>query len=52
MSGDPQAIERTLAYTSEVLGLRYERDTVADPVPQVQFTPPLVELKPVADIAL
>ncbi|MGU3414134.1 malate dehydrogenase (quinone) [Enterobacteriaceae bacterium C34A] len=52
LSGDPQAIERTLAYTSEVLGLRYERDTVADPVPQAQFTPPLVELKPVADIAL
>ncbi|SNY63429.1 malate dehydrogenase (quinone) [Enterobacter sp. CC120223-11] len=52
LSGDPQAIERTLAYTSEVLGLRYERDTVADPVPQAHFTPPLVELKPVADIAL
>jgi malate dehydrogenase (quinone) len=52
LSGDPQAIQRTLAHTSEVLGLRYDADTVADPVPQVQFTPPLVELKPVADIAL
>ncbi|WP_330982510.1 MULTISPECIES: malate dehydrogenase (quinone) [Enterobacterales] len=52
LSGDPQAIQQTLAHTSEVLGLRYETHVVADPVPQAQFTPPLVELKPVADIAL
>ena len=52
LSGDPQAIQQTLAHTSEVLGLRYEADTVADPVPQAQFTPPLAALNPVADIAL
>ncbi|HEY2452474.1 MAG TPA: malate dehydrogenase (quinone) [Scandinavium sp.] len=52
LSGDPLAIKQTLAHTSEVLGLRYEADTVADPVPQAQFTPPFVALEPVADIAL
>ena len=52
LSSDPQAIRQALAHTSQVLGLRYETETVADPVPQAQFTPPLVELKPVADIAL
>jgi len=52
LSGDPQAIQQTLAHTSEVLGLRYDADTPADPVPQAQFTPPRVELQPVADIAL
>ncbi|MCS2157212.1 malate dehydrogenase (quinone) [Scandinavium sp. H11S7] len=52
LSGDPQAIQQALAHTSEVLGLCYDADTQADPVPQAQFTPPLVELQPVADIAL
>lgn len=52
LSSDPQAIQQALAHTSEVLGLRYEASAVADPVPQAQFTPPTVELKPVADIAL
>ncbi|MCS2170550.1 malate dehydrogenase (quinone) [Scandinavium sp. TWS1a] len=52
LSGDPQAIQQTLAHTSEVLGLRYDADTPVDPVPQAQFTPSLVELQPVADIAL
>ncbi|MEJ5071503.1 malate dehydrogenase (quinone) [Enterobacter ludwigii] len=52
LSGDPQAIQQALAHTSEVLGLRYDAETPVDPVPQAQFTPPLVELQPVADIAL
>ncbi|MFJ3455610.1 malate dehydrogenase (quinone) [Scandinavium goeteborgense] len=52
LSGDPLAIQQTLAHTSEVLGLRYDAETPVDPVPQAQFTPPRVELQPVADIAL
>ncbi|MDX6041071.1 malate dehydrogenase (quinone) [Scandinavium lactucae] len=53
LSGDPQAIQQTLAHTSEVLGLRYEAETPVDPVPAPQFTAtPRMELKPVADIAL
>lgn len=52
LSGDPQAIQQALAHTSEVLGLRYDAETPVDPVPQAQFTPALVELQPVADIAL
>lgn len=49
---DPQAIQRSLAYTSEVLGLRYVPSVVADIVPKAQFAVPKVERKPVADIAL
>lgn len=52
LSSDPLAIQQALAHTSEVLGLRYETTTVADPVPAASFTPPVVELKPVADISL
>jgi len=52
MNYDPQIIQRTLAYTSEVLGLRYEPPMQADIAPKAQFTAPEVELKPVADIAL
>ncbi|ADO47769.1 malate dehydrogenase (quinone) [[Enterobacter] lignolyticus] len=52
MNRDPQVIQQALAYTSEVLGLRYEPQVTADIAPKAQFTPPKVELKPVADIAL
>jgi malate:quinone-oxidoreductase len=48
----PQAIEETLAHTSEVLGLSYVPVRDADPVPQPQAKPQPVTIKEMADIAL
>ncbi|OAT54574.1 malate:quinone oxidoreductase [Kluyvera georgiana ATCC 51603] len=52
LTENPHLIERTLAYTSEVLGLRHEAPRDADPVPSVQATPKAVPVKEIADIAL
>lgn len=52
LTENPHLIEQTLAYTSEVLGLRHEAPREADPVPAVQTTPKAVPVKEVADIAL
>lgn len=52
LTENPHLIEQTLAYTSEVLGLRHEAPREADPVPSVQATPKAVPVKEIADIAL
>ncbi len=45
LDGNPAEIEKALAWTSEVLELKYEPAGAVDEVPQA-------ELKPLADIAL
>ncbi|KFD06875.1 malate:quinone oxidoreductase [Kluyvera ascorbata ATCC 33433] len=52
LTENPHLIEKTLAYTSEVLGLRHEATREADPTPAVQVTSKPVEAKEMADIAL
>lgn len=52
LSEHPQAIEETLAHTSEVLGLSYVPQREADPTPQPQATSQPVAAKEMADIAL
>ena len=51
LDGNAAEIEKALAWTSEVLELRYEPLTEADNVPQATLKP-LPEGKPIADIAL
>ena len=51
LDGNAAAIEQTMAWTSEVLGLHYEPTTAADEVPQAELKP-LTGGKPMADIAL
>ncbi|BBT70269.1 MULTISPECIES: malate dehydrogenase (quinone) [Enterobacteriaceae] len=52
LTENPHLIDKTLAYTSEVLGLRHEGVREADPVPAVQTAPKAVPVKEIADIAL
>ncbi|MEZ2586078.1 malate dehydrogenase (quinone) [Kluyvera intermedia] len=52
LTENPHLIDQTLAYTSEVLGLRHEVAREADPVPAVQVASKPVEVKEMADIAL
>ena len=52
LTENPHLIDKTLAYTSEVLGLRHEVAREADPVPAVQVPSKPLEVKEVADIAL
>lgn len=52
LTENPHLIEKTLAYTSEVLGLRHEATREADPTPAVQVSSKPVEAKEMADIAL
>ncbi|MEQ6277451.1 malate dehydrogenase (quinone) [Kluyvera huaxiensis] len=52
LTENPHLIDKTLAYTSEVLGLRHEVAREADPVPAVQVPAKPLEVKEVADIAL
>ena len=51
LNGDVAATERELQYTSEVLGLKYDKPQVADSTPKPQLKPQPVQ-KEVADIAL
>ncbi|MCI1030644.1 malate dehydrogenase (quinone) [Raoultella sp. BIGb0149] len=51
LDGNSAAIEQALAWTSEVLQLRYEPVSVADKAPQAELKP-LTDSKPIADIAL
>ncbi len=48
---DVAATERELQYTSEVLGLNYDKPQAADSTPKPQLKPQPVQ-KEVADIAL
>ena len=52
LTENPHLIDKTLAYTSEVLGLHHEVAREADPVPAVQAPAKPLEVKEVADIAL
>ena len=55
LNGNVEATEQELQYTSEVLGLKYDKPQVADEVPKPQLKPqaqPQPEQKAVADIAL
>lgn len=52
LSEHPQAIEETLAHTSDVLGLRYEPVREPDSTPQPQLKPQAANVKEIADIAL
>ena len=52
LTDNPHLIDKTLAYTSEVLGLHHEVAREADPVPAVQVPAKPLEVKEVADIAL
>ena len=52
LTENPHLIDKTLAYTSEVLGLHHEVAREADPVPAVQVPAKPLEVKEVADIAL
>ncbi|MFU0968382.1 malate dehydrogenase (quinone) [Kluyvera ascorbata] len=52
LTENPHLIDKTLAYTSEVLGLHHEVARDADPVPAVQVPAKPLEVKEVADIAL
>ena len=52
LTENPQLIEKTLAYTSEVLGLHHEAAHQADPVPAAQAVPQVEPAKAIADIAL
>ena len=49
---DPQSAVKSLRWTSQVLGLRYEARVQADPVPAVQHVPTATARREVADIAL
>ncbi|MCJ8723558.1 malate:quinone oxidoreductase, partial [Escherichia coli] len=51
LNGDVAATERELQYTSEVLGLKYDKPQAVDSTPKPQLKPQLVQ-KEVADIAL
>lgn len=51
LDGNPAEIEKALAWTSEVLELKYEPAAVADEAPQAELKP-LSGGKPMADIAL
>lgn len=51
LNGDVAATERELQYTSEVLGLKYDKPQAVDSTPKLQLKPQLVQ-KEVADIAL
>ena len=51
LNGDVAATERELQYTSEVLGLKYDKPQAADSTPKPQLKPKPVQ-KEVADIAL
>lgn len=51
LNGDVAATERELQYTSEVLGLKYDKPQAADSTPKPQLKPRPVQ-KEVADIAL
>ena len=55
LNGNVEATEQELQYTSEVLGLKYDKPQVADEAPKPQLKPqaqPQSEQKAVADIAL
>ena len=55
LNGNVEATEQELQYTSEVLGLKYDKPQVADEAPKPQLKPqaqPQPEQKAVADIAL
>lgn len=55
LNGNVAATEQELQYTSEVLGLKYDKPQVADEAPKPQLKPqaqPQPEQKAVADIAL
>jgi malate dehydrogenase (quinone) len=55
LNGNVEATEQELQYTSEVLGLKYDKPQAADETPQPQLKPqaqPQPEQKAVADIAL
>lgn len=55
LNGNVEATEQELQYTSEVLGLKYDKPQVADEAPKPQLQPqaqPQPEQKAVADIAL
>lgn len=55
LNGNAEATEQELQYTSEVLGLKYDKPQVADEAPKPQLKPqaqPQPEQKAVADIAL
>lgn len=55
LNGNVDATEQELQYTSEVLGLKYDKPQVADEAPKPQLKPqaqPQPEQKAVADIAL
>lgn len=51
LDGNPAEIEKALAWTSEVLELKYEPAGAVDEVPQAELKP-LSGGKPMADIAL
>lgn len=51
LNGDVAATERELQYTSEVLGLKYDKPQAVDSTPKPQLKPQPVQ-KEVADIAL
>jgi malate dehydrogenase (quinone) len=55
LNGNVEATEQELQYTSEVLGLKYDKPQAADETPQPQLKPqaqPQPEQQAVADIAL
>ncbi|HEE0043296.1 TPA: malate dehydrogenase (quinone) [Citrobacter freundii] len=55
LNGNVEATEQELQYTSEVLGLKYDKPQVADEAPKPQLKPqaqPQPEQKAVVDIAL
>lgn len=55
LNGNVEATEQELQYTSEVLGLKYDKPQVADEAPKPRLKPqaqPQPEQKAVADIAL
>lgn len=51
LNGNVAATERELQYTSEVLGLKYDKPQAADSTPKAQLKPQPAR-KEVADIAL
>lgn len=55
LNGNVEATEQELQYTSDVLGLKYDKPQAADEAPKPQLKPqaqPQPEQKAVADIAL
>lgn len=55
LNGNVEATEQELQYTSDVLGLKYDKPQAADEAPKPQLkpqAPPQPEQKTVADIAL